>query len=180
MALYFITGNKNKFAEVSEILPGVKQLDIDLPEIQEIDAEEIIKAKLLEALKYKQAEFIVEDTSLYLDCLNGLPGPLIKWFMKTIGNDGLFDLVEKLENNTAEAKTIIGYAKNPEEIYYFEGSIKGTVISPTGKSGFGWDPIFQPNGYSKSLAELTQEEKNEMSMRRIALNKLKEFIEVKN
>jgi len=180
MALYFITGNKNKFLEVSAILPNVEQLDIDLPEIQDIDAKEIIKAKLLEALNHKQAEFIVEDTSLYFNCLNSLPGPLIKWFMKTIGNDGLFNIVEKLGNNKAEAKTIIGYAKNPDEIYYFEGSIKGTIVPPVGKSGFGWDPIFQPDGFSKSFAELTQEEKNEISMRRIVLNKLKEFIGAKN
>lgn len=180
MTLYFITGNKNKFAEVSAILPNVEQLDIDLPEIQDINAKEIIKAKLLEALNHKQAEFIVEDTSLYFDCLNGLPGSLIKWFMKTIGNDGLFNIVEKLENNKTEAKTIIGYAKSPNEIYYFEGSVKGKIISPTGNSGFGWDQIFQPDGFSKSFAELTQAEKNEISMRRIALNKLKEFMEAKN
>jgi len=180
MTLYFITGNKNKFAEVNAILPNVEQLNIDLPEIQDIDAKEIIKAKLLEALNHKQAEFIVEDTSLYFDCLNGLPGPLIKWFMKTIGNDGLFDIVEKMRNNKAEAKTIIGYVKSLNEIYYFEGSVKGKIVSPTGYSGFGWDPIFQPNGFSKSFAKLTQAEKNKISMRRIALNKLKEFMEAKN
>lgn len=178
--LYFITGNKNKFAEVSAILPNIEQLDIDLPEIQDIDAKVIIKAKLLEALKHKQAEFIVEDTSLYLDCINSLPGPLIKWFMKKIGNDGLFNLVDKLGNNKAEAKTIIGYAKNPDEIYFFEGSIKGEIISLKGKSGFGWDPIFQPNGYSTSFAELTNEEKNQISMRRIALNKFMEFMGANN
>jgi len=94
MALYFITGNKNKFAEVSAILPSVEQIDIDLPEVQDIDAKEIIKAKLLEALNHKQAKFIVEDTSLYFNCLNGLPGPLIKWFMKTVGNEGLFNMVK--------------------------------------------------------------------------------------
>ena len=180
MTLYFITGNKNKFTEVSAILPDVEQLNLDLPEIQDIDAKEIIKAKLLEALNHRQDRFIVEDTSLYFDCLDGLPGPLIKWFMKTIGNDGLFNIVEKLGNNKAKAKTIIGYAKNPKEIYYFEGSVKGSIVSPKGKLGFGWDPIFQPEGYSKSFAELTQEEKNNISMRRIALNELKKFIEAKN
>jgi len=179
MTLYFITGNKNKFAEVSSILPNVKQFDIDLPEIQDIDAKEIIKVKLLEALNYKKAEFIIEDTSLYLDCLNGLPGPLIKWFMKTIGNEGLFNIAEKLGNTKAEAKTIIGYTKKANEIYYFEGSIKGIIVSPKGTSGFGWDPIFQPEGFSKSFAEMTLEEKNRISMRRIALNKLIEFIGVK-
>ncbi len=177
MVLYFITGNKQKFLEVSSIIPDVKQIDIDLPEIQEIDPKLIIKAKLLEALKHKQAEFIVEDTSLYLDCLNGLPGPLIKWFLKTIGPEGLFNITQKLGNDLAEARTVIGYVRNPKEIYFFEGITKGRIVSPKGKNGFGWDPIFQPEGYSKTFAELSNEEKNRISMRRIALNKLKEFID---
>jgi len=177
MSLYFITGNKNKLKEVKTVLPNIKQLDIDLPEIQEIDAKIIIKEKLLEASNHVKGEFIVEDTSLYLDCLNGLPGPLIKWFMKTIGNEGLFNLVEKFGNNKAEAKTIIGYAKNHGEIYFFEGVIKGTIIAPEAKSDFGWDPVFKPDNFNKSFAEMTKNEKNSISMRRLALNKLKEFLE---
>ena len=177
MALYFITGNKNKFKEARSILSGVEQLDIDLPEIQEIDATEIVEAKLLEALKHKEGEFIIEDTSLYFDCLNGLPGPLIKWFLQTVGNKGLFDLVDKLGNDQAGAKTIIGYAENKSRVHFFTGSIKGRIVSPRGDSNFGWDPIFQPEGYSKTFAEMSSEEKNAISMRRVALNKLKEFIE---
>lgn len=175
--LYFITGNKNKLAEVQAILPAVEQLDLDLPEIQEIDAREVIKAKLLEAQKHHSGEFMVEDTSLYFDCLHGLPGPLIKWFMKTIGNEGLFELADKLGDYRAEAKTIIGYAKSPTEIYYFEGVLKGKIIAPSGASNFGWDPIFQADGYEQSFADLGQEEKNKISMRRLAVNQLKEFLE---
>src|SRR3989344_6958047 len=89
MSIYFITGNKGKLAEVQSILGNVEGLDIDLPEVQSLDAHEIIKAKLEEAKKHQTGEFIVEDTSLYFEALKGLPGPLIKWFMKTIGNDGL-------------------------------------------------------------------------------------------
>jgi inosine triphosphate pyrophosphatase len=174
--VYFITGNENKFREVRSIIE-VEQLDIDLKEIQEIDAKEVIKEKLLEALNYREGEFIVEDTSLYLDCLNGLPGPLIKWFMKTIGNKGLVDICKKFNNFNAEAKTIIGYAKSKEEIYYFEGSLKGKIVEEEGSEGFGWDPIFFVNG--KTFAEMSNEEKNKISMRRIALEKLKEFLESK-
>ncbi|MDD2753485.1 MAG: RdgB/HAM1 family non-canonical purine NTP pyrophosphatase [Candidatus Portnoybacteria bacterium] len=174
--IYFITGNKNKFEEVKSILPDVEQLDIDLPEIQEIDAKEIIKTKLTEAFNHADGEFIVEDTSLYFDCLKGLPGPLIKWFLQTIGNDGLAEIAEKLGNNKAEAKTIIGYAKNREEIYFFEGAIKGRIVNPKGETNFGWDPIFLPDGYEKTFAEMSREEKNEISMRRNALNKLSEFL----
>lgn len=174
--MYFITGNKHKFAEVQAILPQVEQLDIDLPEIQEIDAKEIIKAKLLEALKHQFGELIVEDTSLYFEALNGLPGPLIKWFRKTLGNQGLAELVAKYGNNRAQAKTLIGYARSTEEIYFFEGVLAGRIVPPSGNSDFGWDPIFLPDGYDKTFAELSAEEKNQISMRRLAVNQLKEFL----
>lgn len=176
MSLYFITGNKNKFQEVKSILDNVEQLDIDLPEIQDIDAKNIISAKLLEALNHKEGEFMVEDTSLYFDCLKGLPGPLIKWFLKTIGNAGLANLAEKLGNNKAEAKTIIGYAKNRDEIEFFEGSISGKIVAETGGSSFGWDPIFQPEGFDKTFAKMSAGEKNQVSMRKIAVEKLREFL----
>ena len=176
MALYFITGNKSKFEEVRAILGDVEQLDIDLPEIQEIDSKNIIRAKLFEALNHKDGEFIVEDTSLSLDCLKGLPGPLIKWFLKTLGTDGLANLADTLGNPKAEAKTMIGYAKNRNEIEFFEGVIPGKIVVPTGTSGFGWDPIFQPDGVEKTFAEMTEKEKNSMSMRKIAVEQLRKFL----
>lgn len=177
MTLYFITGNKNKLAEVQALLPQVQQLDIDLAEIQEINPHKIIEAKLQEALKHKEGEFIVEDTSLYFDALNGLPGPLIKWFSHKLGNNGLYNLALSQQNTRAEAKTLIGYAKSKQEIFYFEGTIKGTIISPTGETTFGWDPIFQPEGYTKSFAQMSSDEKRTISMRTIAVKKLKIFLE---
>jgi len=176
MSLFFITGNEGKFAEAKSILGGLKQLDIDLPEIQHIDARLILKAKLLEATKLHEGSFIVEDVSLYLDCLNGLPGPLIKWFLKTVGNTGLFEIAKRFNNYQAEAKAIIGYSKDKVNIEFFEGSIKGQIVPPRGDNGFGWDPIFMPEGFTKTFAEMSEEEKNELSMRRIALEKLKNFI----
>lgn len=175
MPLYFITGNKNKFEEVKTILPEAEQLEIDLPEIQEIDGHEIIKAKLAEAIKSNKGELIVEDTSLYLDCLNGLPGPLIKWFLKAVGAKGIADMTQKLGNDKAEAKTIIGYAKNGE-VKFFEGLIHGQIVAPQGETTFGWDPIFKPKGYDKTFAQMSRQEKNEISMRRLALSKLKQFL----
>lgn len=172
MSLHFITGNKGKLIEVQSILGDVTALDIDLAEIQSLDAHEIIRAKLDEARRHHNGRLIVEDTSLYFEALNGLPGPLIKWFMKTIGNDGLAEIVSSFENNKAEAKTIIGYSNSEGKISFFEGSIKGSIVSPRG-TGFGWDPIFLPDGYTKTFGEMTAEEKNRISMRKIALEKLK-------
>ncbi len=173
----FITGNKGKFAEVQAIIPDVHQLDIDLPEIQEIDPKKVIEAKLKEArTQYAEREFIVEDTSLSLMCLNGLPGPLIKWFTKAMGNEGLVRITERFENNRAEARTMIGYLNAPGEISFFEGVIPGRIVSPRGDAGFGWDPIFLPDGYEKTFAEMTPVEKNAVSMRRIAVEKLAEAL----
>lgn len=175
MTTYFITGNKNKFAEASLILSGLEQLDIDLPEIQGVNPQKIIEAKLQEALKHKAGGLIVEDTSLYFECLNNkLPGPLIKWFLDTIGNDGLYNLAKCLGDTKAEARTVIGYAKDLENIYFFEGIIKGEIVFPRGETNFGWDPIFQPENQTKTFAEMSSEEKNSISMRRLAFNELKD------
>lgn len=176
--IYFITGNKNKFEEIKAVLPEIEQLEIDLPEIQEIDAHEIIRKKLEDAREQGKGEFMVEDISLYLDCLNGLPGPLIKWFLKTIGVGGLVDLAGKFGNTKAEAKTIIGYMNNSGEIKFFEGVVKGQIVSPRGEKRFEWDQIFVPDGCDKTFAEMGMEEKNKISMRRIAVNRLKAFLDV--
>jgi inosine triphosphate pyrophosphatase len=176
MPIIFITSSDHKFAEIKAVVPELERLDMDLPEIQEIDAKAIIRSKLMEALAHRSGEFIVEDTSLYLDCLNGLPGPLIKWFMKTIGKEGLWAIADNFGVYGAEARTTIGYARSHEEIFYFEGVRRGRIVAPRGQSNFGWDPIFQPDGSDKTQAEMTQEEKNRISMRGEAARKLRDFL----
>ncbi|MBU1976165.1 MAG: non-canonical purine NTP pyrophosphatase [Nanoarchaeota archaeon] len=178
MTLYFITGNSNKLAEAKTIISDIEGLDIDLPEIQEIDPEKIIKEKLTEACKVRQGEFFCEDTSIYLDCLNGFPGPLIKWMLKTLGTQGIYDLVSKYPNHKITAKTIIGYT-NGKETKFFSGEVKGTLVKPRGETNFGWDPIFLPDGYDKTFAEMESAQKNMISMRRKSLEKLNEYLDSK-
>ena len=103
---------------------------------------------------------------------------MVKWFQKTIGIEGIADLAEKFGNDGALAKTVIGYAKNPEEIYFFEGAVSGTIVPPIGEHKFGWDPIFQPDGHTKTFAEMDDEERMSLKMRRIATLKLKEFLDI--
>lgn len=177
--LYFITGNKNKFREFQEILwaDQVEQLDIDLPELQEIDAYKVIGHKLEEALKIHPGPFIIEDTSLYFECLWGnLPWPLIKWFLKEMKNEWLYELAKHPWKHKARATVLIWYAKNADDIRFFEGSIEGTIVEPTLKTDFGRDPIFQPDWYNLPFAAMSKEEKNKISHRRIALDKLKDFL----
>lgn len=186
--LYFITGNKDKLREVKAILDGVvevEQLDIDLPEEQGMDSHFILGQKLREAFSHT-AEldlpeghdgFIVEDVSFSMDCLDGFPGPLIKWFLNTVGTQKMYDIADKLGNYGAEAKAMLGYAKEPEDVYFFEGVVKGRMAPRVEANGFGFDKVFIPEGYEKRYSEMEPEEKNKISHRRLALNELKKFLE---
>lgn len=176
MKLYFITGNKFKLEEVQTVIPHVEQIDLDLPEIQELDARKIIEEKLKEAIKNNSGEFFCEDTSLYINSMNGLPGPLIKWFLESVKDKGIFDLIERYEDRSAVAKTIIGYSDG-ENIAFFEGEVEGDIVSPRGDKAFGWDKIFQPRGSDKTFGEMAIEEKNGFSMRRKALIRLKDYLD---
>ena len=180
--LKFITGNKNKFEEFEAILwkGNVEQLKIDLPEIQEVNPYKIIKYKLQEALKHHTWPLVIEDTSLYMQCLwEKLPWPLIKRFLQELKNEWLYQLAKNVSTYKAKATTIIGYAKNKDEIEFFEGTVEWTIEKPIHTWDFWRGPIFHSNGHEKSYGAMTKEEKNEISMRRIALNKLKIFLEKK-
>jgi non-canonical purine NTP pyrophosphatase (RdgB/HAM1 family) len=172
VTLYFITGNKNKLHEFRQGILDLESYSADLTEIQSLDPNEVIKHKLLEALEHKEAEFIIEDTCFELDCLNGFPGTYAKDFLKVMTNEDIVNLTLKMGNSKTNAKTIIGYAKSKDEIYFFEGRLDGDIVAPRGDHGFGWDPIFLPEGESKTLAEMTTEEKNKVSYRGKALDKL--------
>lgn len=182
----FVSGNPGKIKEVKEILQHipVQTTDIDLPEIQSIDPKEVITAKLEQAFKEgAKGPLMVEDTSLMLDGLHaqtgegGLPGPLIKWFGKTALKWGLLPrLANAIGNNKATAVSYIGYATSPEDIVFFKGEIKGCIVPARGTLGFGWDLVFQPDGHQKTFGQMSLEEKNELSMRKRALEKLKEYL----
>jgi non-canonical purine NTP pyrophosphatase (RdgB/HAM1 family) len=174
--LKFVTGNKNKFEEVQAILGDtVEMLKVDLPEVQSLDSHVIIRTKLEEAVRQGHSHAIVEDTSLYIEGMNGLPGPLIKWFLESIGPEGLFKL-GSVFGFKAIAIVCLGYVSDAGVIEYFEGEISGALCAPTSSAGFGFDTVFVPDGYSQSFAEMGKEEKNKISHRRIALEKLKEYL----
>lgn len=111
-----------------------------------------------------------------MDCINSLPGPLIKWFMNAVKKEGLWRIADLHKDYGATARTIIGYTSKEQVFHFFEGELKGTIVEPKGDKGFGWDAIFQPDNYSVSMGELSLEEKNKISMRSIAFKKLREFL----
>lgn len=175
--IYFVTGNEGKFSEVQALIPQVVRIDFDLPEEQTLDPQLVIKKKLDVARSQQQGALIVEDTSLYLDGLNGFPGPLIKWMLHAVGTKGVYDLAAAINNRYAVAKTVIGYDDGSGNIQFFEGSIDGQIVSPSGNDGFGWDDIFRPNGIDETFAEMGDDLKPEFSMRTEACKKLKQYLE---
>ncbi len=182
MNLKFITGNKYKLDEVRSILGdicNVDNLELDLEEIQDLDSKNVIKDKLERAKELGHSMIFCEDVSLSINCLNGFPGPLVKWFLSSLGSKGVYNLVSKYDDHSAIAKTMIGFYDG-SDVYYFEGSVKGTLISPKGDSSFGFDPIFVPDGYNQTFGEMDKSEKNSMSHRRCAVDNFKEFLKSKN
>ncbi|MDD3032754.1 MAG: RdgB/HAM1 family non-canonical purine NTP pyrophosphatase [Candidatus Pacebacteria bacterium] len=170
--MLLITGNKNKVKEFEEILGfKIKSLSLDLEEIQEVDIEKVSEYKARKAYEKTKEPIIVEDIGLFFDELNGLPGALIKWFEKRLSYEEICNLIKK--NRKATAKICITYF-NGKKIKQFIGEIKGTISDkPRGENGFGWDCIFIPKGSEKTFAEMKKEEKNNISMRKIALEKMK-------
>jgi len=177
----FITGNSNKFNEVQAMLRlPIEQLNIDLPEIQSLDPQEVIRAKLEAALQHHKGSLMVEDNSMNMEALNGLPGPFIKWFEHAMGNDGLVDLVQKLGNSGVRITSTIGYAAENGTIEFFQGTLTGRIVPARGAKDFGWGPIFQPDGHDRTFGEMGNEEKFTLGYRGEAVRKLRDFLNKQN
>jgi inosine triphosphate pyrophosphatase len=174
--VYFVTGNSHKLREVEAILGKMRHVNLDLPEIQELEPRKVVIAKAQGALEQGYSPVLIEDTSLSLAALNGLPGPLIKWFLKALGGEGVHQLAASKGDCRAEVRTIFGLALGPQTFLYGEGVVYGEVVTPRG-SGFGWDSIFCPVGSAKTMGEMTLEEKAACSMRTLALYDLRAQIE---
>lgn len=179
MQLYFITGNPGKAKYLADYfhLP-VQHLKLDLKEIQSLNLEEVVKDKAERAFQEVKQPVLVEDVSLIFEVIEPLPGPLIKWFLESLKNEGICKLL-KHENRKATAEVAFAYA-DASGIFTFSGKVYGEIANyPRGMAGFGWDPIFIPEGHTKTWAEIDDDEKHLTSMRKIALEKLKLFLEEK-
>jgi XTP/dITP diphosphohydrolase len=176
--VFFATGNIHKFNEarstLTELDIAVGMLRVKDTEIQSDNLKEIAQTSAQDAFKRCHLPIIVEDAGLFIDALNGFPGPYAAYVYKTIGNKGLLKLMENVENRKALFQSAIAYCDNEAEApVVFEGEAKGEITvneqSGCGRSGFGFDPIFKPAGNEKTFAEITLEEKNSFSHRAKAM-----------
>lgn len=178
MRLILATSNRHKAAEIERVLERPLELvAIDLPEFQTIAVHEVIEEKARAAYAEVGQPVLVEDTGLMIHSWQGLPGALVRWFLETVGNEGICAMLATFADRTATAVTCIGYFDG-NQCHTFTGDTTGTIApSPRGTHGFGWDPIFVPRGQEKSFAELTADELGALSMRRKATLALKAYLD---
>lgn len=170
-----VTGNAYKFQQIQDFFPESIQRDIDLPEIQSLDSEEIVTFKLNEAQKYLTNDILVDDTALHIEGLHGLPGPLVKWFLATVGRQGIADMAHQSGDVRAEAVATLGYRSAHGETIIVHGRQTGSIVAPRGQEQ-GWNPIFLPDGFDKTYGEMSLEEHYLCNMRVYALQQLDQYL----
>lgn len=174
----FVTNNIHKVMEVQSLLPNWKfeHANFALREIMSLEPSEVVSDKLFEAAKIVKPPLIVEKTCLRLSCLEGhLPGPFTQVFAQALGKHGIAEFVGKSGDDRARVVTVLGYYDG-SDIRLFQGEISGKIVPPKGDGGFSWDLIFQPDGYYKTFGEMGTLEKNRISHRKIACERLGEFL----
>ncbi|WP_075343603.1 non-canonical purine NTP diphosphatase [Tenacibaculum agarivorans] len=188
MKLVFATNNPGKLKEVQEILPN----SIELLSLKDIGCDEEIEetASTLEGNAQIKANHITEnygyncfadDTGLEVEILNGEPGVYSARYAGEPANaennmNKLLNSLKTKENRKARFRTSICLNLNGEQ-FLFDGICKGNILTQKqGEKGFGYDPIFQPEGFIKSFAEMSSNEKNKISHRGLAIQELVKFL----
>jgi len=186
--LIFATNNRNKVAEIQSlvgpnftIIPLKEAgIEIDIPEPHD-QLEANAQEKALTIFNMTHQNCFSEDTGLEIDALNGAPGVKSARYAGENSNaqaniDLVLSKMTGVENRVAQFRTVICLIwKN--QTYYFEGICKGQILNNMqGENGFGYDPIFVPDGASKSFANMTMEEKNQFSHRKKAVTQLFDFL----
>lgn len=191
--LILSTGNKNKVYEIREILKDlpievVSKDDIDLGHIDVVEdgttlsENSIKKAKVLS--EYTDYMVMADDSGLFVDALNGEPGIYSNRYAGEEGNDKannikLLDALKDVElgNRTAKFMTVIALVTEDKEVITISGEVLGAIgFENIGNNGFGYDPLFIPEGYYKTFAELGEDIKNSISHRAKALEEMKKVI----
>ena len=175
--LFFVSSNTHKFEEAQRILSNlgleINLFKTTLEEIQSNSIGEIAKRKALDAFSKLEKPVIIEDDGLFIDSLGGFPGPYSSYVYDTIGNKGIIRLLENIEFRDAKFVAIIAYWNGIDDVQIFESSISGKISSFIEKGGWGYDPIFIPDGELKTYANVS--DKDRLSHRAASLKKFSDW-----
>jgi XTP/dITP diphosphohydrolase len=175
--LFFITSNTGKVQEATEKLRplgfSVMQKDLGYPEVQADSLEEVATWGVSNVQERFDSPFILEDAGLFIDDLQGFPGVYSKYVFFTIGLGGILKLLEGVEKRGAVFRSVYAYSEPGKKPLLIIGECKGIIsMRKQGTHGFGYDPIFIPDGAKKTFGDMSVEEKNQFSHRGKALEKL--------
>ena len=170
----FATSNKHKYLEALEIIKTynieLEQCEVKL-EFQGSTLDEIVVKSAMLAYIYLNKPVMVEDAGLFIEALNGFPGPYSNYVYNTLGLNGILKLLEGVNNREACFKSAVAIATG-SKIIVSNGEVCGVISSkPRGIHGFGFDPIFIPHGENRTFAEMTIQEKNIYSHRAKSVKK---------
>jgi XTP/dITP diphosphohydrolase len=181
-SVLFATSNRGKVEEARKILSpfglSVEQYDGKGVEIQAETTGEVAAYASRGAAFSAGRPVLLEDAGLFVESLGGFPGPYSSHAFKTIGLAGIIALLRKPSGRGRAARFVssVGYCEPGGEPLLFEGSVRGVIAArPRGRKGFGFDPIFVPEGGAKTFGELTLEEKCAVSHRGVAMRKFADW-----
>jgi XTP/dITP diphosphohydrolase len=170
-SIFFASSNENKFTEAMNIMSRfgirLKFLRCTLEEIQSDKLEEIAQHKANQAFSLCSKPVIIEDDGLFIKSLKGFPGPYSSFVLETIGNKGILKLMAK--ERAALFRSIIAYCEKKGNVMFFDASVSGKISRKIHGSKWGYDPIFIPDGQTKTYSQLRN--KNMISHRYLALKK---------
>jgi XTP/dITP diphosphohydrolase len=182
--IHILTGNQGKIREIRKWLVPigieVKTAEGDFIEAQVDSLEEVIMIGMegFTAGKNIEIPIIKDDSGLFIEALDGFPGVYSAYVQRTLGNEGILRLMESQEDRNAVFKTVIGLYLPSRGTTLFTGICKGSISDNLrGGNGFGFDPIFIPEGENRTFAEMTIDDKNSMSHRIKAVKRLVSFLE---
>ena len=201
--LYYVTTNPGKVREARQYLGDViESYDYDYPEIQDESMETIAAEGARDAYRELGEPVVVDDSGLFMNGLDGFPGPYSSYVEDKLGIDRVWSLAQTLDDRTASFRCVMAYcdgepfAASPDPVdkddraaaaasdvddiesdglavKLFVGTVRGEIVAPRGDGGFGFDPIFKHDG--STFAELSSEEKNALSHRGRALAKFADW-----
>jgi XTP/dITP diphosphohydrolase len=177
--IYFATTSQGKLNEARQLLGiDVQSCGLDIDEIQSLDPETVAVKKAAAYFQELKKPILVEDVALTFEALEKLPGTYINDFFKVLGNQGLVSLLQKASSRKAIAQTTLVFMDQDGKSHIFIGIVAGEIArEPKGDNGFGWDPIFIPDGETRTFGEMTETEKAKYSMRAKALADFKKWLE---
>jgi XTP/dITP diphosphohydrolase len=180
--VWFATSNDHKFDEARLALRPfdvlLRRLHAKGGELQSDDIGVIARRAVAETYSRVRRPVFVEDTGLFVTSLRGFPGPYAAFVSRTIGPASLLTLMNRIGERDAEFVSVVAFCREPGEAFLFTGRLKGRISREMrGMGGFGFDPIFVPEGHKRTLAEMSMEEKCRISHRSIALRALGTWLE---